>query len=258
MKRISFIGSGNVSTHLAIALSKVGYTIHQIYSPTYKHALSLATKVGAQVVNSCEELDEDIDICIVSVPDHSIENVVELIQGKNFLCVHTSGSVSMDVFKNRILKYGVFYPLQTFSKAREMDLYNVPVCIESNTSEDKLMLQEMAQAIHTKVYQLDSEQRKEIHLAAVFACNFTNHMFSIAHRLLDSKDIPFEIIKPLIQETADKIRDHRPVDVQTGPAIRNDIQTIHKHMNILNQNNPDLSLLYKLLSDSIINFNKEK
>ncbi len=258
MQRISFIGSGNVATHLAMSLKKAGCQIVDICSHTFSNAENLAGRVGAKAIHSYEELDQNIDLCIISVPDHAIVTLVNELKHKKFFVVHTSGSIPMDIFDGKFVDYGVFYPLQTFSKEKPVDFERIPVCIESNNKNKEKGLLELASRLSQMVYQLNSEQRKEIHIAAVFACNFTNHLYGIAQKLLESKQVPFEIIKPLIQETAEKVKDLNPIDAQTGPAVRNDAATMSNHMEILRNENDEYAEIYKLMSESILKNKKGK
>ncbi len=173
---------------------------------------------------------------------------------KNKLTVHTSGSIPLEILNKVSENHGVLYPLQTFSKSREVDFSNIPICVEANSAENLEKLKSVAKALSNNIYEVDSEQRKVLHLAAVFACNFPNFMYTIADKILRDSDIDFDILRPLIKETAEKIQDVKPAEAQTGPAIRNDEKILSGHMEMLNDF-PQLKELYKLISAEIKKIN---
>lgn len=253
---ISFIGSGNVATHLALALKKAGHTIIQVYSQHLENANVLAKLVKAKSVDSLEFVDKTADIYIVSVKDDAIETVVKQLQVTNKIVAHTSGSIDIKALKNSSKNYGVFYPLQTFSKNKKVDFKTVPICLEANNTDTFNVLSNLAQ-ISTNVQSISSKQRKSIHLAAVFACNFSNHMYAIADSILQKNKVSLELIKPLIAETAAKVKTTAPVLAQTGPAIRNDKKIMNNHLDMLNKNS-DYQKIYELLSKSIQKHTKKK
>ena len=171
---------------------------------------------------------------------------------KDRLILHTAGGIAMDIFKKHgFSKYGVLYPLQTFSKTKDLDISSVPFCIEANNEENHNLIFQLAQLLSNKIYAIDSEQRKTLHLAAVFVCNFPNYLYKIAKKLTDQHQIDFDILKPLIQETAKKIAHHSPESVQTGPAVRNDQNVIKNHLDLL-ADFKDYQDIYQLLTNSII------
>lgn len=247
-----FFGSGNLATHLSLALQNKGIEIVQIYSRTRSNAMILAEKLGTSYTNSLSEIDRNADIYFYALNDMYFLKIIEEYDLPDAIHVHTAGSVSMDYFKGRAFSYGVFYPLQTFSKKREIDFSLVPICIESSSIEVQETLSELAQLISTKLYYISSEQRKKLHLAAVFACNFTNYMYDIAYEILEEAGLGFDIIQPLITETADKVSTLVPYEAQTGPAVRYDKNTINKHLQMLKKTRIPKKI-YKLLS---ININK--
>ncbi|PIQ14970.1 MAG: hypothetical protein COW67_10945 [Flavobacteriales bacterium CG18_big_fil_WC_8_21_14_2_50_32_9] len=252
MKKITIIGSGNVATILSKVFVNKGFSINQVFSKSKINAEILIEKLAAnqqiKITDNIAEIDDTSDIYIVCVKDDAIATVVNQILFKDKLIVHTSGSVDITVF-NGFNQFGVFYPLQTFSKDKDTDVANVPFCIEGNTNQTTQLLIDLASSISKKVYEINSEQRKTLHLAAVFACNFTNYMYSIAEEITTKNNINFEVLKPLIQETAKKIEFQSPKEAQTGPAKRKDQQTINKHLAML-ENNPNKEL-YKLITDLI-------
>jgi len=252
IKKITIIGSGNVATILSKVFVNKGFSINQVFSKSKINAEILIEKLAAnqqiKITDNIAEIDDTSDIYIVCVKDDAIATVVNQILFKDKLIVHTSGSVDITVF-NGFNQFGVFYPLQTFSKDKDTDVANVPFCIEGNTNQTTQLLIDLASSISKKVYEINSEQRKTLHLAAVFACNFTNYMYSIAEEITTKNNINFEVLKPLIQETAKKIEVQSPKEAQTGPAKRKDQQTINKHLAML-ENNPNKEL-YKLITELI-------
>jgi len=177
---------------------------------------------------------------------------VQLSLAPNAIHVHTAGSVSMAVFQEKKEKYGVFYPFQTFSKAKQLDFKKIPVFIEASHPEVEAVLCALASSVSNEVHQINSEQRLKLHIAAVFACNFVNHLYHVASDMLKSADLPFEVLKPLILETAGKVMQLTPEEAQTGPAKRNDTGVINKHLDALSES-PDLRKIYQELSDMILN-----
>jgi len=249
--KVCLIGSGNLATQLGIALFKKGHEIVQVWSRTAGNAMDLAVQLNCQYTNEISLINTDSDIYIISVADKAIEQVLSGHFCGNKLVVHTSGSTPMELLSPYCENFGVFYPFQTFSKSKKVDFGTIPICLEANTPQNLEILKDLAQSISKNIQLINSDQRQQIHLAAVFACNFVNHFYSIGEGLLREKGIGFDILKPLIVETAAKIVDHLPKSVQTGPAIRNDKEIIDKHLDFLG-NHPDLQILYQQISDRII------
>lgn len=254
---IVILGAGNVATHLSIALKQSGFYIKCVYSKTIHAAKTLAQKVDSHYTNNIEHIPAEADLYIIAVKDEIIEEIVKYIKLEYGIIVHTAGSIPMSVFEERFKNYGVFYPLQTFSKLRELDFSNIPICIEANSEVLKNKLQEVAKHLSSSVHVIDSEKRKVLHLAAVFACNFANHMYSAATEILNHEGISFELLKPLIVETAQKAVDSGPIKAQTGPAVRNDQNVIQKHLKMLEEK-PEFVEIYKLVSESIFRLNQKK
>ncbi|MBL7883782.1 MAG: DUF2520 domain-containing protein [Bacteroidia bacterium] len=254
--KIVLIGSGNLATQLGITLFKLGYQITQVYSPTIKNSTLLAKKIKAQPIADIKKLDDTATLYIIAIKDDAISQLVSALQLKDKLVVHTSGSISMDVLKNTSKNYGVFYPLQTFSKTKKVNFKNIPICVEANNAKTQTSLMYFAKSISQKVYKLNSAQRLQLHLAAVFACNFTNHMYAIAELILKEHKLPFDILKSLIKETADKIETASPLLMQTGPAVREDDKTIQSHLKLLSKDK-NKKEIYTLLSKSIKEISKK-
>lgn len=252
IKQVTTIGAGNVATHLAKALYKNNFVIKQIFSKSFKNANALSKKVNAQPIDLITQLTPTAEIYIIAVPDDAIEKVLKQIPFKNKLVVHTSGSVGMDVFaKNGFSNFGIFYPLQTFSKNKVVDFTKVPFCLEANTKTNLKSIENVAKYLSDKIYHVNSEQRQLLHLAAVFACNFSNNMYQIAYDICNKNSIDFDILKPLIIETANKITIQTPQEAQTGPAKRNDKKTIQKHLALLD-NQKKYQEIYRLITESIV------
>ena len=225
--KIVFIGAGNLATQLSAEIQKKVFDIIHVYSKTIESASALGNILNCNYTNNLSEINTQADLYIFSVKDSALPEVLPLINIENGIAVHTAGSVSMNIFKPFFKNYGVFYPLQTFSKSRKVDFSNIPFFIEGSDLNVINILKDAASEISDKVYFIDSEQRKQLHLSAVFACNFTNHMYDIASKILKENNIPFEALKPLIRETADKIDVLSPNDAQTGPAVRYDENIIN-------------------------------
>jgi predicted short-subunit dehydrogenase-like oxidoreductase (DUF2520 family) len=252
MIRITLLGSGNVAQHLIKAFTKSEtIEIVQVYSRKKENLASLID--FDKIVNDFEELKE-ADLYIIAVSDKAIAEVSRQLPFQNRIVVHTSGAASLDVLdvKNR---KGVFYPLQTFSKSKEIDFSTVPMCLEAENTFDFKVLETAAKSISNVVHAINSDQRKALHVAAVFVNNFTNHLYQIGHEICEEHQVPFEILKPLIQETAEKINTLDPIDAQTGPAKRNDSTTIDAHLDYLSNENQ--KNIYKILTQSIQNNGKK-
>jgi predicted short-subunit dehydrogenase-like oxidoreductase (DUF2520 family) len=252
--RITIIGSGNVATHLAAAFKNAGHRIVQVYSRNMQNAALLAYHVGAEAIDDMDNINSETDIFIIAVKDDAIGDIVPQLTKYDKLIAHTSGAASLAHILAFTDKAGVFYPLQTFSKTKELNFNEVPLCIEGADEAITKQLEELARTVSNNVYRVNTNQRGVLHLAAVFACNFTNYMYAVSQQLLAGSDMDFAMLRPLILETADKIREHLPADVQTGPAIRNDEKTMQGHLQMLN-NEPKLQELYRLLSQGIIKNN---
>ncbi|MBP7507293.1 MAG: DUF2520 domain-containing protein [Prolixibacteraceae bacterium] len=256
MQKIVFIGAGNLATRLSKALFEKGHEIVQIYSRTEESASMLAKSLACNYTTKTEEISKNADIYIISVSDGAYEDVLGSIDFNNKLIVHTSGSLSIEILKNYSENYGVLYPLQTFSKAREPDFTVIPFCIEANTIRNEEFLHEFAKTVTTDIRNINSEQRKKLHLAAVFASNFTNHMYYLAERIIEKENLPFDILIPLIEEVAEKVKHLNPAEAQTGPAKRKDLNIIAEHLKML-KDDEDISRIYKILTFNIVYSDKK-
>lgn len=247
---IVLIGSGSVATHLGLALQSKGITIKQVFSRNPANAGNLAKKLQTSFVADISDLYMDADIYIYALKDSALKSVLRKMNIPNGIHVHTAGSIPMSDFEGFTSKFGVLYPLQTFSIQKEIDFSNVPICIEACSAEIQQTLIDLAKLLTDKIYVVSSENRKKLHLAAVFACNFTNYMYDIAGQILEDSGLEFEIIQPLIVETANKVKTLSPYAAQTGPAMRFDEKTISRHLHMLNRFS-NLGKIYNLLSKEI-------
>lgn len=250
-KKIILIGAGNVAHHLAPALLQAGINLCQIYSRTLESARELGKKTGITYTSDIFAVYPDGDVYIFCVSDDSLLSVFKSLRiNEDALVIHTSGSVPLDIFKPYCLNYGVLYPLQTFSKTRNLDFGEIPLCVEASNKEVLKTLNQIAAKLSSKVYEISSEKRKELHLAAVFANNFTNHLYHIAAKLLEKEELDFHLLRPLIFETAHKVMQMIPENAQTGPARRGDSSILNLHKNMLKEDR-NIQTLYALLSQSI-------
>ncbi len=253
-RNIAFIGSGNLAWHLAPALDNTGYIVKEVYSRNPKNAELLVERLYQ--ANKKDNLDfgrSDISLVIICVTDDAIIDIAqEIVLPEDCVIVHTSGSQSVELLEFAASqKTGVFYPLQTFSKHQKVDFKDIPIFIESNEPDTEAFLMEMANSISSQVYKLESGDRKILHLAAVFACNFTNHFLKVADDTLKSGGFDLSVLRPLIIETIDKALSIGPEKAQTGPAKRHDFEILDKHLNLLDEE-PSLQEMYKVVSQHII------
>lgn len=255
---VVMVGAGNLATHLAKNLQNKGFSVVQVYSRTEASAKALAGQIGAKYTTQITDLYRDAQLYICSLKDDALLQLIPQLTTNNpdALWLHTAGSIPMQVWKGYVQRYGVLYPLQTFSKHREVNFNDIPLFVEANNPTDLSLIEQVARKLSCKVYRADSEQRKSLHLAAVFACNFTNHLYDLANELLIKNNLPFEALLPLIDETANKVHELAPRDAQTGPAVRYDRVVMDNHISMLSDA-PDMQRIYRLLSESIHNRNKK-
>lgn len=251
IKHIVMLGAGNLATHLTRALAKKGYPILQVYDRTPVHGKKLARAAGAEYIGSLKQLDRNADLYILGVSDSAIREIAGRMRINRGLVAHTSGSVAMDELAVASHNQGVFYPLQTFRKGKRISFDKVPVCVEANSQEGEKALFHLAGQISSNVYLINSEQRKVLHMTAVFAGNFTNYMYTIAEELLQKHGIPFDLLKPLIRQTASNVRHTGLFSLQTGPAIREEFTVLETHRELLAEH-AVFREIYDLVSKSII------
>ncbi len=249
-RKISIIGSGNVATNLAHAFDRAGHDILQVISANSERAKQLANCFGAYYGNSISSVDLNADFIIICVNDESYFNVLEeLPKGLKSIICHTSGPVSMEVISDYAPNFGVFYPLQSLRKEKYIDFLDVPIFIEGNSTNVRENLMNLADTISNKISEVSSVEREKYHLAAVFANNFTNLMYTLSHKYLEDESLDFQNLIPIIKETANRLADDKPESWQTGPAKRGDRAIMQKHIDMLED--PRLKEIYKQLSDYI-------
>lgn len=247
MIKISVIGTGNVAQHLISALLLVtDIELVQVFARNQNSIVHLVD--FEKIILNFEEL-KPADLFIIAVSDDAIQEVSAQMPIKNSLVVHTSGSIPIDVLNDNNRK-GVFYPLQTFTKNKPVNFREIPICIESENATDFQLLEKMGKLISDKVYAINSEQRKSLHVSAVFVCNFVNYLYQIGNEICDENKLDFDILKPLILETANKVMTISPKQAQTGPAKRNDQKTINAHLEFISDENQ--KNIYKIITQSII------
>ena len=250
---ISFAGAGRVAEALCKEIFNSGYSIDLIVSETQKNGRLLSDYCTASWSSELM-FPESTDIVIVAVPDHRLKSVLDNLKCRTgTIVVHTAGSMGLDIFPDHIVNKGVFYPLQTFSKGRKVSFKDLPILIETIDNQSEKILASLAEAIGGKVHYVDTDHRRMLHLAAVFVCNFTNHMLTGGKEVIVKAGLPFEILIPLIMETISKAIDIGPENSQTGPAVRNDQNTIEKHLELLSFS-PDLQETYREITRSIIKY----
>lgn len=250
MISVVILGSGNVATHLTRAFLKADtVNVAQVYSRNIEsiNYLKGKTLITDDILNL-----KNSDVYIISISDDAIAEFSKNLDLKGKLVVHTSGSISMNALNGNFNK-GVFYPLQTFTKGTKIKFKNIPICIESTSEKNLTLLKKLASSISKKVFKVNSEQREKLHLGAVFVNNFTNHLYHIGNEICEQNNVPFEVLHPLIKETAKKIESLSPTDSQTGPAKRNDVKVMKKQLEQLTDNQKEI---YKLLSASILKTHK--
>jgi len=247
--KINFIGSGNVATALAQELFAKNLKIEKIYSRNIENSTNLCKKINALPAQSVSEIEESSDIIIISINDDCIEDISSILN-TNALVVHTAGSVHMNTLAKHA-KHGVFYPMQTFSKDKSVHFQDIPLFVEANNSDNLEILQNLGNLISGRVQELSSEDRILLHISAVFSCNFANHMYHLAEQLMQKTGVDFNLLMPLIEETAKKLQYLSPADAQTGPAARKDENILEKHLESLDLL-PKHKEIYSLVSKSIM------
>jgi predicted short-subunit dehydrogenase-like oxidoreductase (DUF2520 family) len=248
-QKIVMIGAGNVATHLCLALKNAGCHILQVYSRDLSNAECLAPLVEAAAIDALSEVRTDADLYIISVSDSAIEEVALGMPDVGGVVVHTAGSIDMAVL-DRFPLHGVLYPFQTFTREKELDFEQVPLLVEGNVSASKRLVAEVANAISSNVQKANGEKRRTLHISAVFACNFVNHLYALADELLEKEGLDFSMLAPLIKETTQKALSMKPAHAQTGPARRGDKAVMHHHIEALNSGTFHHDI-YVLLSESI-------
>lgn len=247
MIKVVIFGSGNLAQHLILALQKASdVELVQAFARNEKDLLKV---LDSDKITSNYNHIKNADLYIIAVSDNAIQEVSNLLPFSNKLVAHTSGSVAIEMLNDKNRK-AVFYPLQTFSKNKEINFNEIPICLEAENATDLQILKQVAKTISDVVYEINSKQRKSLHVAAVFVNNFVNHLYQIGNDICSDNNVPFDILKPLITETANKILMLSPTNAQTGPAKRRDTTTINAHLTFLSDENQ--KNIYKILTKSII------
>lgn len=247
MKSVVIIGAGNVAFHLTRALLQNTVNVRQVFNRTLSKAQELGEANNIKYTDKISEL-EKADLYIIAASDSAIEELSHYIPYSDSLVVHTSGSLSTKILKGNYRK-GVLYPLQTFTKNKPLRYEEIPFFVEAESQEDEEALFKLADRISNEVHRINSDQRLKIHMAAIWVSNFSNHMYSIGESICKESNLPFDVLRPLIKETANKVMTMSPIDAQTGPARRKDDLILQKHLHILTDSSKQQ--LYKMISESI-------
>ncbi len=249
--KIVLIGAGNLATQLGLALSQTGQQMVQVYSRTAEHASELAAKLGCDFTANIDKITPNADIYIISVKDDAIATLAEKVGRKagQAIVVHTAGSIAMQVLQPHAQHYGVLYPMQTFSKNKRVDFKPIPCFIEASDEATLATIRTLAESVSQNVVPATSAQRKKLHLAAVLACNFANHCYRLAEKVLEEEQMDFKLFLPLIDETARKVAHLSPKQAQTGPMMRWDTGVMQMQMALLNDERT--RQIYQLMAESI-------
>lgn len=249
---ITLIGSGNVATWIAQRLQgNPRFPITQVFSRHLEHAQTLADLLNAEAIEDIRKLNPDNQIFIFALADKAYDEILPLLPFKLPLAFTTSGTVSCQCLKDYAEQYGVIYPLQTFTKSQDMRKLEVPMCLESDfAGEHKTLMWELARELSPTCYEVSEAQRAKMHVAAVFACNFSNAMYQIAYKLLKENGLPFEILLPVLRQTVEKVSQMTPAEAQTGPAVRGDVNVMRAQISTLSDDR--LKELYRLVSELIM------
>ncbi len=254
MANIIFIGAGNLATHLSLALQKAGHSVRQVYSRTQVSALMLTKRLGLSneaAITSIADVQPDADVYIYALRDEVLADIAAQVHvHPNALHLHTAGSMPLTVFGDDKPNAGVLYPFQTFSKEKDVDFQKIPILVETSPTAHSSQLTALVRSISPMVYEANAAARAKLHIAGVFACNFVNCLYAIAEEQLADTNLPFEVLLPLIDETAAKVHTLSPRQAQTGPAKRNDTNVMQAHINKLQS--PEEQAIYRLLSQNII------
>lgn len=259
LMKIVLIGAGNLATNLGLALHEANHDIVQVFSRTMTSAKLLAAAIESVPTNDLDAITDEADLYILSVKDSILTKIIDRIckNKSQKVFVHTAGSMPLDCFKGKAEHYGVFYPMQTFSKQRRVAFENIPIFLEASDDFTLQKLTDVAESISKNVRNLSTDKRRYLHLAAVWACNYANHCYDMAAEVLKKADLPFSVMLELTDETARKVHDLSPREAQTGPAIRYDTNVIEAQMELM-KDMPEAKKLYEELAKSIHETSKKK
>lgn len=257
IRRVVLLGAGNVSTHLADQLKQSYVALVQIWSRTERSARTLAQRSHSPYCTDLADLQRDADAYILAVPDDAFPDILPFLHlDPDRLLIHTSGSTPLSALAPYTKRAGVFYPVQAFLPEHPVDFSKLPVCIEADQPSDLESIRDFARLFTCKIYEIDSEKRKVVHLAAIFAGNFTNFLYHVSDELLQKMDLPFDLVRPIIEETALRVQTHNPSGLQTGPAHRRDMKIISDHLEWLSSMRK-YQELYALIAQCILNNDKQ-
>jgi predicted short-subunit dehydrogenase-like oxidoreductase (DUF2520 family) len=253
IQKIALIGAGKLATNLAFTLKKKGLTITQVYNRSRESGMKLAEKVSSSYIDDLRKLSDKADLYALAVSDSALQEISDQIHLKNQMIIHFSGTAEISILKDSSSNYGVLYPPQTFTLRQSAGFLNIPLCIETNNSNSERKLSSFAVTLSDKIIKVTSSQRKTIHLSAIFAGNFTNFMYAIAEDLLTGMDLPMSLLEPIIEKTKANAMQKNIFNLQTGPAIREDLEMLKTHLSVLS-GKPEFREIYRLISESIINY----
>lgn len=256
--QIVLLGSGNVATHFALGLERVGLPVSQVYSRTPQNGLSLLERLSNKpdLIFTTDRLIRTADLYLFTVRDNAIASLAESLPATRGIWAHTAGSISMEVLHKHHADSGVLYPLQTFSKDRGLDFSTIPLYVEGCTQAACDFLTSVGKILSSQVSFASEKQRRQLHLAAVFACNFVNHLYCLSEEILSGASLSPEALAPLISETAAKVQRMPAREAQTGPAARYDTETIKRHLEMLPEGYS--KQVYHLMSESIMSLNRKR
>ena len=253
--KLTLIGSGNAATVLGRKIIDAGHEVRQVFSPNDQHARQLAHVLHCEPISDWKKIDLHSDLYIIAISDSSLLQIADHISLDKKTVVHTSGSVAMEILKQVSKNYGILYPLQSLRKELK-SLPEITMLVNGNTRETLTFIYDFAKTIASPVQITDDDKRMKLHLAAVIVNNFSNHLYSLAENYCATEGVDFRLLLPLIKETAGRLGESTPQQLQTGPAFRNDEETIRKHLELLQQT-PDLKRLYEALTESIAEFHRQ-
>jgi predicted short-subunit dehydrogenase-like oxidoreductase (DUF2520 family) len=247
--KVVIIGSGNVATVLGRRIAYAEHEITEVVSKNETHAKILADELQCDYSNSFTNISDQADIYIIAVSDNALTDLIKVFSLQNKIVVHTAGSVSKNILQSVSKNFGVLYPLQTLRKEIKTD-FEIPFLIDANSEDALTIISDFAKTISENVQVTDDDVRLKLHVAATIVNNFSNHLFALVQNYCNQQNIDFRLLIPLIEETADRVKQFSPQQMQTGPAIRHDMQTIENHLLLL-ENFPELKKIYELFTESI-------
>jgi predicted short-subunit dehydrogenase-like oxidoreductase (DUF2520 family) len=247
--QIVILGTGNAATVFARLMQSKGHSIMQVWGRNFVKAEILAKKVNAEAVGELTAITKNADIYIIAVADKAVEEVASQLKVHDQLVLHTTASLSKHVLQPISRKYGVLYPLQSLRKEMDIEI-PIPFLVDGCNEAVTIEVEQFALSLSSTVKRADDEQRVKLHVAAVFACNFSNYMYLQSAGFCEEEGLDFNLLQPLIEETATRLREFKPSEVFTGPAVRGDRATINKHLSLL-EGYPEQHALYKMISEKI-------